>query len=307
MAFLANLALFAAVLTTALGAAMLIRRGVSLVLPEHPARILRTAPATACLGMVIIAVYTITAIFAPLIAPYGEREIVGDAYAAWSSEHLLGTDALGRDLLSRLIYGARNTVGIAFVTTALTFIVGSLLGMLAATQGGLVDQGLGRLVDLLMAIPALIFKLLLLAVFGTSVLSLILIIALVDSTRVFRLARAVTQNIVVMDYFEAARVRGETLPRLLMREVLPNAMVTLIAEFGVRFCYVFLTISALSFLGLGLQPPLADWGSMVRENASLITFGEITPLLPAAAIALLTVGVNYVVDWVLHLASGLED
>ena len=270
-------------------------------------RLMRSAPWSARLGIVLIAIYVFVAIFAPLIAPYGEREVVAEAYAAWSSEHPLGTDALGRDMLSRLIYGARNTVGIAFVTTALTFVVGSILGMLAATQGGLVDQGLGRLVDLLMAIPALIFKLLLLAVFGTSVLSLILIIALVDSTRVFRLARAVTQNIVVMDYFEAARVRGETLPRLLMREVLPNAMVTLIAEFGVRFCYVFLTISALSFLGLGLQPPLADWGSMVRENASLITFGENTPLLPAAAIALLTVGVNYVVDWVLHLASGLED
>ena len=302
-----NLALLAVALICLFGLAMLARNGVVHLLPKGMALTLRKAPPTACFGMLVIAVYIAVAFFAPLIAPYGESEIIGDAFQVWSSQHPLGTDALGRDMLSRLIFGARNTVGIAFATTALAFIVGALLGMLAAMQGGFVDQALGRLVDLLMAIPALIFKLLLLAVFGTSVFSLILIIALVDSTRVFRLARAVTQNIVVMDYFEAAQLRGESLWRMLTREILPNAMVPLIAEFGLRFCFVFLSISALSFLGLGLQPPIADWGSMVRENASLITFGDITPLLPAAAIALLTVGVNFVVDWALHLSSGLKD
>jgi len=128
-----------------------------------------------------------------------------------------------------------------------------------------------------------------------------------DSTRVFRLARAVGMNIVVMDYVEVARLRGEGLWWVITREVMPNAMPPLVAEFGLRFCFVFLFLSALSFLGLGIQPPTADWGSMVRDNATLISFGDITPLLPAAAIALLTIGVNFVVDWFLHQTSGLRD
>ena len=112
---------------------------------------------------------------------------------------------------------------------------------------------------------------------------------------------------VVMDYVEAARLRGEGLWWIMSREVLPNALPPLVAEFGLRFCFVFLFISALSFLGLGIQPPTADWGSMVRDNATLMTFGDITPLVPAAAIALLTVAVNFVVDWFLHKASGLKE
>lgn len=268
---------------------------------------LRTAPPTALFGMFIITLYVFVALFAPVIAPYGEREIVDAEFMPWSAEYLLGTDNLGRDMFSRIIYGARNTVGIAMLTTLLAFIVGTTLGILAAIRGGWLDQLLGRTVDVLMAIPSLIFKLLLLTIFGTSILSMVVIIALVDSTRVFRLARAVSMNIVVMDYIEAAKLRGDGLWRLIMREILPNAAAPLAAEFGVRFCFVFLAISALSFLGLGMKPPTADWGSMVRDNASLISFGDITPLVPAAAIAFLTIGVNFVVDWMLHRASGLKD
>jgi peptide/nickel transport system permease protein len=136
---------------------------------------------------------------------------------------------------------------------------------------------------------------------------LVLIIAVLDSTRVFRLTRAVAMNVVVLDFVESARLQGERLLWVMTREVLPNILSPLVAEFGLRFCFVFLTIAALSFLGLGIQPPAADWGSMVRENASLITYGDITPLLPAGAIALLTVGVNFVVDWFLHKTSGLRE
>ncbi|GMG80839.1 ABC transporter permease [Paralimibaculum aggregatum] len=277
------------------------------ILPLSAARGLRSAPFTARFGMAVIALYVAVALCAPLIAPYGETEIVDAEFMPWSAEYLLGTDNLGRDMLSRIIYGARNTVGIAVATTVLAFLAGAALGILAALRGGWVDQLLSRLVDVLMAIPSLIFKLLLLTIFGTSVLSVVLIIALVDSTRVFRLARAVSMNIVVMDYIEAARLRGDGTWRLITREILPNAAAPLAAEFGLRFCFVFLAISALSFLGLGIQPPTADWGSMVRDNASLISFGDITPLIPATAIALLTIGVNFVVDWMLHRASGLKD
>jgi peptide/nickel transport system permease protein len=158
-----------------------------------------------------------------------------------------------------------------------------------------------------MAIPQLIFALLLLTIFGTAIPILISVIAVLDSTRVYRLSRAVAMNIVVMDFVEVAKLRGEGLGWIIRAEILPNAAAPLVAEFGLRFCFVFLTISALSFLGLGIQPPTADWGSMVRDNATLITFGDITPLLPAAAIALLTVAVNFVVDWFLHKTSGLKE
>ncbi len=268
---------------------------------------LSRAPFSAWFGLVVILLYVIIAATAPIIAPHGETEVVGTPFEPWSAQFLLGTDNLGRDTFTRLIYGARNTIGIAFVTTLLAFFVGGLGGFLAAAVGGWSDQGLSRLVDVLMAIPSLIFALLILTISGTSVLALILVIGILDSTRVFRLARAVAMNIVVMDYVEVARLRGEGLWWVIRREVLPNAMAPLVAEFGLRFCFVFLFLSALSFLGLGIQPPTADWGSMVRDNATLITYGDITPLLPAAAIALLTVGVNFVVDWFLNITSGLRD
>ncbi|MEZ5931842.1 MAG: ABC transporter permease [Alphaproteobacteria bacterium] len=270
-------------------------------------KLLRSAPPSAMFGLFVVLAYITVAILAPVIAPFGETEVVGYEYLPWEAPYFLGTDNLGRDMLSRLIYGARNTVGIALLTTCLAFLLGGLLGLIAATLGGWIDQLLSRVVDALMAIPQLIFALLILTVVGTSVTSLVLVIAVLDSTRVFRLARAVAMNIVVMDFVEAAKLRGEGLWWIIKSEILPNAMPPLVAEFGLRFCFVFLFISALSFLGLGLQPPTADWGSMVRDNATLITFGDITPLLPAGAIALLTVGVNFVVDWFLHKASGLRD
>ena len=274
---------------------------------------LAKSPMTAKFGLLVILIYIIVALFAPFIAPYGEAEVFPIPYAPWSSEFVFGTDQIGRDIFSRLIYGARNTVGIAVATTALAFIIGGILGLAAAIARGWLDQLLSRTVDVLMAIPSLIFALVLLSIFGSTVTNLIIIIAVLDSTRVFRLTRAVSINVVVMDYVEAARLRGEGLIWIMRREILPNIMPPLIAEFGLRFCFVFLTIAALSFLGVGIQPPTADWGSMVRENASLIQFAQydikagLTPLLPAAAIALLTVAVNFVVDWFLHKTSGIRD
>ena len=274
---------------------------------------LQKSPLTARFGLVVIFSYIIVALFAPFIAPYGEAEVFPIPYAPWSSEFFFGTDQIGRDIFSRLIYGARNTVGIAVATTALAFTIGMILGLAAAISRGWLDQILSRSVDVLMAIPSLIFALVLLSIFGSTVTNLIIIIAVLDSTRVFRLTRAVSLNVVVMDYVEAARLRGEGLVWIMRREILPNILPPLIAEFGLRFCFVFLTIAALSFLGVGIQPPTADWGSMVRENASLIQFAQydlkagLTPLLPATAIALLTVAVNFVVDWFLHKTSGIRD
>ncbi len=276
----------------------------------------RSMPLTAAFGLTVITLYILGAIFAPLIAPYGEREIfeVINGLPGDDPAHILGTDQIGRDLLTRLIYGGRNTIGIAFVTTVLAFVLGATLGFLAAVLGGWVDQVLSRIVDALMAIPQLIFALLLITILGQSTLNMILVIAVLDSTRVFRLARAVGANIVVMDYIEAAKLRGESLTYLIFREILPNATSPLLAEFGLRFCFVFLLIASLSFLGIGIQPPLADWGTMVRELSQFINFAGFgewliasLPLMPAAAIALLTVAVNFVVDWMLHRYSGLKE
>ena len=179
--------------------------------------------------------------------------------------------------------------------------------MIAAALGGWIDQLLSRIVDIFMSIPALIFALLILSILGTAMPYLIGTIVIIDSTRVFRVARAAAMNVAVMDYVEVARLRGEKLVWIIRKEILPNITAPLLAEFGLRFCFVFLFISALSFLGLGIQPPTADWGSMVRDNATLITYNDITPLIPAGAIALLTVAVNFVVDWMLHKSSGLKD
>jgi len=212
-----------------------------------------------------------------------------------------------------LIFGARNTIGIALLTTLISFFLGGSLGVLAALKRGWLDQGISRVVDAFLAIPVLIFALMMLAVVGKSIVNLIIILALLDATRVFRLARAVALNAVVMDYVESAKLRGEGMGWIVFKEIVPNILPPLITEFGLRFCFVFLTIAALSFLGVGVQPPTADWGSMVAENKTLINFPVHTfpyipvPFYPAGAIALLTVAVNFVVDWFLHRTSGLRD
>jgi peptide/nickel transport system permease protein len=274
---------------------------------QNAVRLLKSAPGSAWFGIIVIVIYGFVAVFAPLIAPYGESQVLGDAYLPSSAQHWLGTDQLGRDLLTRLIYGARNTIGIALLTVLLSFALGGSMGILSAIFRGWLDQVLGRIVDVFMSIPQLIFALMLLSIVGPSATSIVLIIAVLDSTRFYRISRAVAMNVAVMDYVEAARLRGENTSWIMFKEILPNILPTLVAEFGLRFCFVFLTISSLSFLGLGIQPPTADWGSMVRENATLINYGRFTPLLPAGAIALLTVAVNFVVDWFLHKTSGLRD
>lgn len=275
--------------------------------------LLKKSPFTARIGLVIIIFYGLMALVGPFFAPYGESEIAGPPLAPWGDGFVFGTDQIGRDILSRLIYGARNTIGIALAATLLAFFIGGGLGLVAAISRGWLDQLISRGIDVIMAIPALIFALMLLTITGSNVWALIVIIALLDSTRVFRLTRSVAVSVSVMDYVEAARLRGEGLGWTMRREVLPNILPPLVAEFGLRFCFVFLTIAALSFLGVGIQPPTADWGTMVRETANMMQFARfditagLTPLMPAACIALLTIGVNFVVDWFLQTTSGLRD
>ena len=256
---------------------------------------------SAWFGMTVMAIFIFVSIFTPWLAPYGQSANIGGTWDEPSLKMLLGADQIGRDMLTRIMYGARMTIGVALAITLLSFLIGIVLGFVSAVLGGWVDVFFSRLVDVMLSIPGLIFALIILGVFGSSIPVLILTIAVLDSTRVFRLARALGMNLTVMEYVEAARLRGEGLWWIIRREILPNAWAPLISEFGLRFCFNFLFIAGLSFLGLGIQPPYADLGGMVRENAAAINFGMMAPIYPATAIALLTVSVNLVVDWMLSI------
>ncbi len=263
-------------------------------------------PPAALIGLFFTALYFLGALFAPWIAPYGMAEVVGDSWEEWSSTHWLGTDSIGRDLLSRMIYGGQITIFVAAAATALSFTTGAILGFLAAVSGGWVDQFLSRLVDLVMSIPSLISALVILSVMPVNMPTLIVVMGLLDATRVYRLSRAVAVDITVMDYVEAARLRGEGQGWIIFREILPNALSPLVAEMGLRFIFMVLFISTLSFLGLGVQPPLADWGGIVKENKEGIVYGIPAALIPAFAIATLAISVNLVADWILNRTSSLK-
>jgi len=269
-------------------------------------RAIRKIPLSALIGLSITAVFFLIAIFAPLIAPYGLGEVVGDVWEPASSRFWLGTDNIGRDLLSRMIYGGQTTIFIASAATILSFTTGSVLGFMAVVIGGWFDVLLSRFVDLIMSIPGLIFALVILSAVPASIFILILVMAFLDATRVYRLSRSVAESIHVMDYIEVAKLRGESTGWIVLREILPNALSPLVSELGLRFIFMVLYLSTLSFLGLGIQPPATDWGAIVKENSDGLVYGIPAALAPAIAIATLAISVNLVADWVLSLTTSLK-
>lgn len=275
--------------------------------PQHPAReLLSQVTPTVAIFSAIILCFAFVVVFAPAIAPYGEGEILTDeSFREPGGEMLLGSDFLGRDIFSRLIYGTRVTLSMALAISLLAFMLGSGLGFFAAVMRGRVDTILSRSVDALISFPAIMIAMIVISSLGTSFAVLIVTMALIDSTRVFRVARALGMDIVVQDYIEAARVRGEGFGWIIWQEILPNALGPLTAEFGIRFTYAILFISALSFLGLGVQPPHADLGLMVKENMQALLYGTFSPLYPAICIALVTVSVNMLVDWYLKSTDAI--
>ncbi len=266
----------------------------------------KNIPLSAMIGLISTSLFVVMAVGAPWLAPYSMTEIVGDVWEPMSIAHWMGTDTLGRDLLSRLMFGARTTLSIAALATLLSFSLGTFLGLSAAAFGGWFDQVLSRLVDLMMAIPTLILALVTLSVLPASILVLVLVMGILDSTRVFRLTRSVGVDVAVMDFVEAAKLRGEGRLWVIFREILPNALSPLVAELGLRFIFMVLFLSALSFLGLGIQPPEADWGGMVKENKDGIIFGIPAALIPAGCIGLLAISVNLIADWVLNRTTSLK-
>lgn len=259
---------------------------------------------SAMIGFAVTGLFLVVAIGAPVLAPYGISDVVGGVWEPSSAGHWLGTDNLGRDLLSRLIWGAQLTLLVPLTATVLAIGLGTALGFTAAFFGGWVDQALSRANDVVMSIPTLILALVVLSVLPSEIYTLVLLIAVLEATRVYRIARSVAMEIVVLDYVEVARLRGEGWRWIMMRELLPNAAVPLMAEFGVRFVFAILFLSALSYLGLGVQPPLADWGGIVRDNKEGIIFGVGAALYPGVAITILAISVNLIVDWFLERTTG---
>ncbi len=250
------------------------------------------------IGLAVVVLWVAVAIFAPWIMPHRPGRIVdfNGVFGAMSADFPLGTDYMGRDMLSRVIDGARYTVGVSIAATLLASVCGTILGLFAAVAGGWLDAILSRFMDALISLPSTIFALVIIAGLGSSVPVLICISALLYTPGIYRVARAASVNVVVTDFMEVARVRGEGMFYLMVREVLPNMMPPVLTDFGIRFIYVMLLISGLGFLGLGIQPPNADWGTLVYENLAGIGSGSPAVFLPALCIVSLALGINLVVD-----------
>lgn len=248
-------------------------------------------------SFLIIFGWAVVAIFAPWIAPHPIGEIVDfDFFGPMSAQFPLGTDYLGRDMLSRIIYGARFTVGISLAAVFLACFFGVTLGMTAAVIGGWFDSALSRFLDALTSIPSKILALVIVAGVGSSIPILIITMAVIYTPGSYRFARALAININTMDYVTVARARGEKIGYLIRSEILPGIIAPVLADFGLRFVFIVLLLSSMSFLGLGVQPPFADWGALVKENIGGLSFAAPAVVFPSIAIASLTISVNLLID-----------
>lgn len=254
-------------------------------------------PLAGKLGLGLVIFWIATAIAGPWLAPYDPGAFAHqDVFAGFGAAHWLGSDYLGRDVLSRVLSGARYSVGLAAAAAIAASCTGTGLALIAALAPRWLDELLSRFIDTLISIPSKIFALVLVAAVGSSLLLLFLIAAFIYIPGAYRIARSQAVNLAQMDYVQVARTRGEKAAYIAIREILPNMLHPMLADFGLRFVFIVLLLSGLSFLGLGVQPPDADLGSLVRENISGL--GEAAPaiLVPALAIATLTVGVNLLID-----------
>lgn len=258
---------------------------------------LRAMPPLGLIGLAITGFWLLMAFAGPLLSPHDAAALVDmDVFGPISWQFPLGTDYLGRDMLSRILYGARFTVALALTAAVLASTGGTLLGLCAATAGGWVDTVLSRILDTLISIPSKMFALMMVASFGSSVPVLIATAAIGFMPGAYRIARALAVNVQAMEFVQAARARGEGMAYITCVEILPNMIRPVLADFGLRFVFIVLLLSGLSFLSLGVQPPDADWGSLVRENIAGLSEGAPAVLMPALAIATLTIGVNLLID-----------
>ena len=288
-------------------------------LPDAPPRRRLKLSWSGRAGLGVVVFWAAIVVIGPYLSPYHEADILDeslfivpgsdDPYPATdfqppSRVAWLGTDYLGRDTLSRTLFGARTTIGISLISTLLAYLVGVTLGIAAAVGGSVLDTALSRLNDAILSIPSIMLALVMIAAIGSTIPILIVLTGLIYATSVFRVARALGLDVMVSDFVEAARVRGEGLWWIISREILPNIAMPMATDFGLRFVYIILFVSSLSFLGLGVQPPQSDWGSMVKESLAGLPYGSIAPLVPALAIATLTISINLIVDDISAHAGG---
>jgi peptide/nickel transport system permease protein len=258
---------------------------------------LRRLGAGGSLAALVLLGWSVAALFGVRwVAPEAAEIGAGPVFAAIGDGHWLGTDYLGRDMLAMLVLGARYTLGLAAAATLLACSLGATLALLAAASAGWVDALLSRGLDTLTSIPSKLFALIMVAAFGSTLPLLVLTAAIIYVPGAFRIARALAVNVAAMDYISVARARGERLGYLMLREILPNILGPILVDLGLRFVYVVLLLASLSFLGLGVQPPAADWGTLVRDNLGVLAEGGVAVLAPALAIASLTVAVNVLID-----------
>ncbi len=272
-------------------------------LPDAPPKKRLKLTWTGKIGVAIVAFWVVMVVIGPWVAPFHEADIIADdsylepGYVTEDEgTHWLGTEYLERDIFSRILWGARTTVGISFFATLLAYLMGVTACIAAAIKGGWIDMGLSHVNDAILSLPTIMLGLLIVVALGSSIPILIGTAAIIYASSVYRIARALGQDIMVMDYVESAQARGERIWWIIFKEVLPNAAMPLATDFGLRLVFVVLFISSLSFLGLGIQPPAADWGSMVRQNLEGLQYGSLAPVWPALAIASFTIAINLIVD-----------
>jgi len=257
----------------------------------------RRVPLAGLVGAFIVVFWLVMAVAGPWLAAHDSGGVASDAvFAPMSAQYPLGTDYLGRDMLSRILNGAPYTIGVALAAVLVASVGGTTLAMFAAAAGGWFDAVVSRIVDTMLSIPHKLLALIIVAAFGSSVPFLILTAGVGYMPGAFRIARALAVNVQAMDYVQAARARGEGMAYITCREMLPNMIRPVLADFGLRFLFIVLLLSGLSFLGLGIQPPHADWGSLVRENIIGLSEGAPAVVMPAIAIATLTIAVNMAID-----------
>lgn len=273
--------------------------GAAIAAPSTNRRGWRSAVASKSsgrLGVALLVVGLAVAMLGPFIAPYSPTALVSLPLDPPSADHWLGTDQLGRDVLSRLLNGGRSVLILSALAVLVTFAIGAPLGMLGGYRGGWLDPLLSRIADVMLAVPPLILVLIFVFIVGSSNLSIVLLTGLVTAPRVFRIVRGATQGVAEQDYVLAARARGEKTPDIIGRELLPNVTGPLLTEAAIRLNFSIMFIATLNFLGLGVQPPSSDWGLMVSEGRVYLGLAPLISVSPALAIAVLTIGINLVSD-----------
>jgi peptide/nickel transport system permease protein len=257
-------------------------------------RFIRT-PAGA-IGVGILTFVLLVAFVGPYLAPHSPAASIGPSFSGSSGHAPLGTDFLGRDVLSRLLYGGRSVIGLALAATGLAYLIGMTIGLIAGYSRTLADPLLMRTVDVMLAFPPLLFLLVLIAGAGQSRTVLILGVAIIQAPGISRIVRTATLEVSVRGYVEAAVARGERPAAVVMREVVPNILAPVLVDAGLRFTYSILIVASVNFLGLGVQPPSSNWALMISENRQYISLNWLAVVAPAAMIAILTIGVNLTGD-----------